>query len=54
MLERLVGLDRRLTMQNIFISDVVPVARLEAFRALKLSILESLRALKFVGQIWRF
>ena len=35
-------------------SDVVPVARLEAFRALKLSRLESIRALKFVGQIGRF
>ena len=34
--------------------DVVPVARLEAFRALKLFRLESFRALKFIGQIGRF
>ena len=34
--------------------DVVPVARLEAFMALKLSRLESFRALKFIGQIGRF
>ena len=33
--------------------DVVPIARLEAFRALKLSRLECFRALKFIGQIER-
>ena len=32
---------------NVMIQDVVPVARLEAFRALKLSKSESFRALKF-------
>ena len=31
--------------------DVVPVARLEAFRALKLSRFESFRVLKSIGQI---
>ena len=31
--------------------DVVPVARLEAFRALKHSRLESFRALKSIGHI---
>ena len=33
------------------LSDVDPVARLESFRALKLSRLESFRAQKFIGQI---
>ena len=36
------------------LQDVVPVARLKAFRALKLSRFESFRALKFVGKIGRF
>ena len=33
---------------------IVPVAILEALRALKLSRLENLRALKFIAQIGRF
>ena len=37
-----------------FYKDVVSVARLEEFRALKLSRYESFRALTFVGQIGRF
>ena len=40
--------------RDVVFLDVVPVARLEAFRALNLSRLESFRALKFVGQIGRF
>ena len=45
------SLDKR---ENGLKDDVGPVARMEAFRALKLSRLESFRTLKFVGRIGRF
>ena len=44
----------RFRIHNNKLDDVVPVARMEAFRALTLSRLENFRALKFVCKIQRF
>ena len=41
----------RLSLNLAKPKHIVPVARLEAFRALKLSRLENFRALKSIGQI---
>ena len=44
----------RFRIHNNKLDDLVPVARMEAFRALTLSRLESFRALNVIGQIGIF